>query len=63
MRKFNFTVASMHGDMPQSERDAIMQSFRSGEKRVLITTDVFARGIDVQQVLIRFPFPPRMHPM
>jgi ATP-dependent RNA helicase len=50
MRKFNFTVASMHGDMPQSERDSIMQSFRSGEKRVLITTDVFARGIDVQQV-------------
>jgi len=50
MRKFNFTVASMHGDMPQNEREAIMNSFRSGEKRVLITTDIFARGIDVQQV-------------
>jgi ATP-dependent RNA helicase len=50
MRKANFTVASMHGDMPQNERDAIMQSFRSGEKRVLITTDIWARGIDVQQV-------------
>lgn len=50
MRKANFTVASMHGDMPQSERDSIMESFRSGEKRVLITTDIWARGIDVQQV-------------
>jgi ATP-dependent RNA helicase len=50
MRKFNFTVASMHGDMPQSERESIVNSFRSGDKRVLITTDIFARGIDVQQV-------------
>jgi len=50
MREANFTVASMHGDMPQSERDAIMKSFRDGENRVLITTDIWARGIDVQQV-------------
>jgi len=50
MRKANFTVASMHGDMAQKERDEIMQSFRSGENRVLITTDIWARGIDVQQV-------------
>jgi len=50
MRKANFTVASMHGDMPQNEREEIMQSFRAGENRVLITTDVWARGIDVQQV-------------
>ena len=40
----------MHGDMPQKERDAIMKEFRSGQSRVLITTDVWARGIDVQQV-------------
>jgi len=50
MRKANFTVVHMHGDMNQSERDAIMASFRSGENRVLITTDIWARGIDVQQV-------------
>jgi len=50
MRQFNFTVASIHGDMPQNEREEIMQTFRAGEKRVLITTDVLARGIDVQQV-------------
>ncbi|GIY51329.1 eukaryotic initiation factor 4A-III [Caerostris extrusa] len=50
MREANFTVSSMHGDMPQKERDAIMKEFRSGQTRVLITTDVWARGIDVQQV-------------
>jgi ATP-dependent RNA helicase len=50
MRSNNFTVSAMHGDMPQKERDAIMAEFRSGTTRVLITTDVWARGLDVQQV-------------
>lgn len=50
MIEANFTVAKMHGDMNQSERDAIMQTVRSGDKRVLITTDIWARGIDVAQV-------------
>jgi len=40
----------MHGDMPQKEREAIMAEFRGGTTRVLITTDVWARGLDVQQV-------------
>jgi len=40
----------MHGDMDQKERDLIMREFRSGSSRVLITTDLLARGIDVQQV-------------
>ncbi|GMG19874.1 unnamed protein product [[Candida] boidinii] len=40
----------MHGDMKQDERDKIMNEFRLGNSRVLISTDVWARGIDVQQV-------------
>ena len=50
MRAANFTVSAMHGEMPQKERDAIMHEFRQGASRVLITTDVWARGLDVQQV-------------
>eukprot|EP00640_Fibrocapsa_japonica_P001275 CAMPEP_0113935586 /NCGR_PEP_ID=MMETSP1339-20121228/2714_1 /TAXON_ID=94617 /ORGANISM="Fibrocapsa japonica" /LENGTH=402 /DNA_ID=CAMNT_0000937797 /DNA_START=78 /DNA_END=1286 /DNA_ORIENTATION=- /assembly_acc=CAM_ASM_000762 len=50
MREANFTVSAMHGDMPQRERDAIMEEFRSGQSRVLIATDVWGRGLDVQQV-------------
>jgi len=50
MREANFTVSAMHGDMPQKERDAIMEEFRSGGSRVLIATDVWGRGLDVQQV-------------
>jgi len=50
MRKVNFTVVAMHGAMEQSERDEIMTQFRAGDARVLITTDIWARGIDVSQV-------------
>jgi ATP-dependent RNA helicase len=50
MRDANFTVSSMHGDMRQQDRDAIMGDFRGGKSRVLIATDVWGRGLDVQQV-------------
>jgi len=50
MHSRDFTVSAMHGDMDQKERDVIMREFRSGSSRVLITTDLLARGIDVQQV-------------
>ena len=50
MREANFTVSSMHGEQPQKERDAIMAEFRSGASRVMITTDIWGRGLDVQQV-------------
>lgn len=44
------TVSALHGDMSQQDRELIMKEFRSGSSRVLITTDLLARGIDVQQV-------------
>jgi translation initiation factor 4A len=50
MQANDFTVSCMHGEMEQKERDIIMREFRSGSSRVLITTDLLARGIDVQQV-------------
>jgi translation initiation factor 4A len=40
----------MHGEMTQEERNKIMGEFRSGTYRILITTDLLARGIDIQQV-------------
>jgi len=59
MQGRDFTVSCMHGDMDQRERDIIMREFRSGSSRVLITTDLLARGIDVQQVslVINFDLP------
>ncbi|KAI0044279.1 DEAD-domain-containing protein [Auriscalpium vulgare] len=43
-------VASLHGAKDASERDAIIDGFREGKEKVLITTNVIARGIDIQQV-------------
>ncbi|KAH9416127.1 eukaryotic translation initiation factor 4A [Dermatophagoides pteronyssinus] len=50
LKEQDYTVSSMHGDMTQTERELIMREFRSGSSRILITTDLLARGIDVQQV-------------
>ncbi|CBZ28524.1 putative DEAD box RNA helicase [Leishmania mexicana MHOM/GT/2001/U1103] len=50
MTREKFAVTAMHGDMPQAERDEIMRQFRNGHSRVLITTDLWARGIDVERV-------------
>jgi translation initiation factor 4A len=50
MHEREFTVSAMHGDMDQKQREVLMKEFRTGSTRVLITTDLLARGIDVQQV-------------
>ena len=46
----DFTVSVLHSDMGANERNLTMREFRSGSSRVLIATDLLARGIDVQQV-------------
>merc|ERR1719403_702653 len=50
LNKRDFTVSCMHGEMDQKNREQVMREFRTGSSRVLITTDLLARGIDVQQV-------------
>ena len=50
MNENDHTVSCMHADLDQKERNLIMREFRSGSSRVLISTDLLARGIDVQQV-------------
>merc|ERR1712083_807972 len=52
----------MHADLDQRERDLVMKEFRSGSSRVLISTDLLARGIDVQQVslVINYDLPSSM---
>jgi len=50
MRAANFPIAAIHGDMPQKERDTIMEDFRVGRSRQLIATDLIGRGVDVSQV-------------
>ena len=45
-----FTVSSMHGDMPTEDREKVLKEFRLGESRILIATGDLAGGIHVQQV-------------
>ena len=56
------TVSKIHGDLTQPEREKVMQDFRNGASRVLIATDLLARGIDVQRVslVINYDLPPSM---
>ena len=54
-RKLNengYAVTAIHGKMSQDERNKIMSEFRKGETRILISTDLLCRGIDIQQVSI-----------
>ena len=50
LKKKGHMISSIHGDLKQSERDNIMRDFRKCATRILVTTDLLARGIDVYQV-------------
>ena len=54
-----FTIEYIHGEMEVAERKKHMDEFRSGSTRILISTDLLARGIDVQQVslIINYDMP------
>ena len=54
-----FKTCVLHGGMSPAERDEVIDAFRKGECRVLISTNVIARGIDVLQVslVINFDMP------
>ena len=58
-----YPVAKIHGKMDEGDRKETNKQFRAGQHRVLITSDLYARGIDVQQVsiVINFDVPKSEH--
>lgn len=50
LKKRGCSVDCLHGDIPQSQRNGVMNGFRVGKFEVLVATDVAARGIDVDDV-------------
>ena len=46
----DFTVAEMHSDLEQKQRDDVMLDFKSGKINVLIATDILSRGIDIDNI-------------
>ena len=63
MLQDNFPVCCIHSGMEKSERDAAFRDFKCGKHRVLISSNVTARGIDVQNVgvVINFDVPKDVH--
>ncbi len=56
----NFSITSIHGKMTSQQRTNVVKEFRNGKTRILITTDLLARGIDIPQVnlVINYDLPP-----
>ena len=55
----DFTGSALHSDLSPQQRNFVMREFRSGSSRILLATDLLARGIDIQQVslVINFDVP------
>jgi translation initiation factor 4A len=60
LKEKNFPITAIHGKMTQQERNEIVKEFRDGKTRLLLTTDLLARGIDIPQVnlVINYDLPP-----
>lgn len=50
LRNERFRVARIHGDRSQSQRESAIEGFRSGEFRILVATDIAARGLDISNI-------------
>lgn len=60
LEKMNVSCAALHGDLEQSERDQVMARFRNGSLRILVATDVAARGLDIDhlELVVNYDLPP-----
>merc|ERR1712113_86383 len=55
----DITVSSFHAELDQKERELVMREFRNGSTRILLTTDLLSRGLDIQQtnLIINYDMP------
>ncbi len=65
LQAMGFAARGLHGDMEQMDRDAVIKSSRRAETKILVATDVAARGLDVKDVTHVFnyhiPFDPQSY--
>lgn len=52
LKKHRFDVEGIHGDLSQNQREKIISNFKEGNSRIVIATDVAARGIDVDGITL-----------
>ncbi len=50
LRKQHHSVEAIHGDLRQSRRDRVISGFRDGKNRILVATDIAARGLDIPHI-------------
>ena len=50
--KISMRAVGIHGDMPQKKRENILSKFKSGDEKILVATDVAARGLDVDGITV-----------
>ena len=50
LKRMKLDVAAMHSDLEQSEREEVMLNFRNNKIRILVATDIVARGIDIEDI-------------
>ena len=62
LKKYGYQAAAIHGDLDQSQRMKTLDAFRNGELRLLVASDVAARGIDIPNVSHVFNFDVPGHP-
>ncbi|WP_299591682.1 DEAD/DEAH box helicase [uncultured Tateyamaria sp.] len=62
LKKYKYDTAPIHGDLDQSQRTRTLDGFRNGELRILVASDVAARGLDVPSVSHVFNFDVPGHP-
>jgi ATP-dependent RNA helicase RhlE len=60
LRKQGFKASAIHGDRSQKQREQALDGFRKGKYRILVATDVAARGLDVEGIshVINYDIPP-----
>jgi len=52
LRAMNLSVAEMHSDLDQTERDSTMHAFKNGKVNILVATDIVSRGIDIEDISV-----------
>jgi superfamily II DNA/RNA helicase len=60
LKQNNFPITVIHSNMNQTERDNVVKDFRDSKTRLLLTTDLLSRGIDIPQVnmVVNYDLPP-----
>ena len=65
LQALGYNAAGLHGDLEQQDREVIIKSYRRGETKIMVATDVAARGLDVKDVTHVFnyhiPFDPQSY--